>query len=295
VTIDEFLKRLNEQARLPSNKIITARMLEDWAYEYLIPRPTRGGGTRKPNWQWPEESYEAALKVVDYRERGFKRIAAIRAQGWLENQRFLSAVVPRIDLIREFERARNLLIRYVSSTHGLRADTTLSEYKRRALLHQIGPLDPIFERAGINPGGVVFILLYELARFGEQITPLDENNEPLASALAKAVLPNGLHIFAGLLETDDTHPLSAVLAIRNLTSHQLEECRTWVATFPLALALGQSILSGLIKVPEKIRAIDAAYSIARDTVVYRWPWMIFTFTATANMMYKSQLSRDDCF
>jgi hypothetical protein len=101
--------------------------------------------------------------------------------------------------LKEFELPRNLLIRYVSSTHGLRADATLSEYKRRALLHQIGPFDPIFERAGINPGGAVFILFYELSRFGEQITPLDENEEPLASRLANAVLPNGVHIFAGLL------------------------------------------------------------------------------------------------
>jgi hypothetical protein len=294
VTIDEFLKRLNEQARLPSNKIITARMLEDWAYKDLVPGPIRFGGTEKPNWQWSKESLEAALKIIEYRRRGFKRSTAIRAQRWLEDLD-LKTPLDREAILLEFKRARNLLIRYVSSTHGMRADTTLSEYKRRALLRQIGPLDPIFERAGINPGGAVFIVLYELARFGEQITPLDENKEPLASALAKAVFPNGLHIFAGLLETDDTHPLSAVLAIRNLTSHQLEECRTWVATFPLALALGQSILTVFIKDPEKMRSMNTAYSIARDTVVYRWPWMIFTFTATANMMYKSQLSKDDCF
>jgi hypothetical protein len=294
VTIDEFLKRLNEQARLRSNKIITARMLEDWAYKDLVPGPIRFGGTEKPNWQWSEESLKAALKIIEYRRRGFKRSTAIRAQRWLEDPD-LKTPLDREAILLEFKRARNLLIRYVSSTHGMRADTTLSEYKRRALLRQIGPLDPIFERAGINPGGAAFILFYELARFGEQITSIDPKMEPLASALAKAVLLNGLHIFAGLLETDDTHPLSAVLAIRNLTSDQLEECRTWVATLPPALTLGQLILTALIKDPEKMKSIEAAYSIARDSVVYRWPWMIFTFAAAANIMYKSQLSKDDCF
>jgi hypothetical protein len=268
-------------------------MLEDWVYEYLIPRPSRVGGTREPNWQWSEESFDTALKVIEYRERGFKRTTAIRAQGWLENQYFYSVVIPRIDLIKEFERARNLLIRYVSSTHGLRADATLSEYKRRALLRQIGPLDPIFERAGINPGEAIFIFLYELARFGELITPLDETKEPMASALAQAVLPNGLHPLAGLLETDESHPLSAVLAIRNLTSHQLEECRTWVATFPFALAFAQSTITALNPDPEKTTQIKTAYSAALNTVVYRWPWMIFAFATVASVVYKLKLSKDD--
>ena len=145
MTVDELLERLNARACPPASRTVTTRMLEDWVYECLIPRPIRGGGTRKPNWQWSEDSFEAALKVAEYRERGFKRSTAIRAQGWLENQSFLSAVIPRKDIIAEFERARNLLIRYVSSTHGLRSDATLSEYKRRALLRQMGPLDPIFE------------------------------------------------------------------------------------------------------------------------------------------------------
>jgi len=148
-------------------------------------------------------------------------------------------------------------------------------------------------RAGINPGGAVFILFYELSRFGEQITPLDENEEPLASRLANAVLPNGVHIFAGLLETDETHPLSAVCAIRKLSSDQLKQCRACVATLPFALAVAQSILTALITDPEKIRRIDAAYSAALYSVVYRWPWMIFAFAMVANIMYKSKLTKDD--
>jgi hypothetical protein len=262
-------------------------MLEDWAHEYLIPRPTRLGGTRYPNWQWPDESFDAALKVIDYRERGFKRSSAVRAQGWLENQKFFCAVIPRKDLIIEFKRARNLLLRHVSSVHGLRADATLSEYKRSALLRQIGPLSPILERAGINPGGALFLTFYELARFGEQITPFDRNNEPLAAALAMATFPSGLHIFAGLLETDETHPLSAMRAIRTLYSDKLEQCRAWAASLPAALIVSQLVIPMLVSNPERSKNIEEAYSAALNSI-NRWPWAIFSFGAAANFLYNAK-------
>jgi len=288
VTIDELLGRLNTRARLPADETITARMLEDWAYEWLIPGPTRASGTREPNWQWSEESFDAALIVVEYRRRGFKRTTAIRAQGWLENQKFLSRVIPRKDIRKEFERARNLLFRSVSSTHGLRADATLSEYRQQALLRQLGPLDLKFERAGINLGGTVFVLSYEIARFGEQITPLDEDREPAAALLAKAVLPNGIHVLAGLLETDETHPLSAIRAIRSLSSAQFEQCRGYVSSLPDALNLMHSIITIFTVETDKKGSLDAVYLAVLNSFD-RWPWMISAFAAVANVMYHSKM------
>jgi hypothetical protein len=291
VTIEDLLERLNAQVHLPANKNITARTLEDWVYEDLIPGPTRAGGTREPNWQWSEESFDAAFRVVEYRERGFKRYTAIRSQQWLERQSPLSIETVREDLIMEFACARNLLLRYVSSTHGLRADSTLSEYKRRALLRQIGPLDPIFERAGINPGGAVFILFYELARFGEQISGFHENEEPLAALLAKAVLPNGVHIFAGLLETDETHPPSAVRAMRRLTSEQFDQCRASVALFPVVLSVMQLVAASLSADEDKKGLLDTAYLAALSSFD-RWPWSISSFGLVANILYNSELKID---
>ena len=291
MTIDELLERLNARPGQPASRTITARMLEDWAYEDLIPGPTRAGGTREPNWQWSEESLVAALKVIEYRSRGFKRSAAIRAQRWLED-RGLKMPLDREAVVSEFKRARNLLVRLVSSNHGFRRDITLSEYRRLALLRQLGPLDPVFQRAGVNPGEEVFILLYELARFGEQITPLEEDRAPLAVLLAKARLPNGAHILAGLLEEDDTHPLSAVRSIRGLSPNQLKECRVYASMLPSALAFGRLIVSVFAVDPGKKSRTDSAYS-AVLTSVQRWPWMIFTFAMVANIMYKSTLIEDE--
>jgi hypothetical protein len=283
VTINELLERLNAQVHLSAAGKVTARMLEDWAYEGLIPGPNRFTGTPKPNWQWSEESLDAAIDIIGHRKRGFKRVTAIRAQRWLEGK----ATQPRPDreaLVKEFIRARNLLVRFVSSSHGMRRDTTLSEYKRRALLRQLGPLAPVFERAGVNPGGAVFLVFYEFARFGEQITPIEEDKEPLAALLSKVALPNGVHIFAGLLEDDETHPLSAVHSIRNLSRKQLEECRALVSTFPLALAFGQSVVTLFATDAEKQTLTGAAWSAASGSFD-RWPWMIFTFVFVANIMY----------
>jgi hypothetical protein len=137
VTKNELLELLNAGGTLPSGRIITERMLEDWVYEELIPGPARGVGTREPNWQWSEESLAAALKVIEYRSRGFKRSTAIRAQRWLED-RELKIPLDREAMVLEFKRARNLLLRSVSSSHGCRRDITLSEYRRLALLRQLG-------------------------------------------------------------------------------------------------------------------------------------------------------------
>jgi hypothetical protein len=172
----------------------------------------------------------------------------------------------------------------------LRADATLSDYKRRALLSQLGPFDPIFERAGINPGEAVFLLFYERARFEEQITRIDPDKHPLAALLAKAMLPNGVHIFDGLLEDDELHPVSAVGSIRNLSSDQLKECRAYLSMIPSGLAFGQLFI-GLFAIAvdlEKKHQIDVAYSAAYRSI-QRWPWMIFSFAMVANIMYHWKL------
>jgi hypothetical protein len=68
-------------------------------------------------WDWLERSYEDAVEVQSYRDRGYGRNNAVRAQRWIETGKGPVRLI-REPLIKEFDRARRLLLRYVSSTHG---------------------------------------------------------------------------------------------------------------------------------------------------------------------------------
>ena len=280
--IEELLERLHAMAGLPA-KTITPRMLEDWAYEDLISGPTQTGG-----WHWSEESLTAALEVIDYRKRGFKRVAAIKAQWWLEGGDFAVHNI-REAIVSEYKRARNLALRLVSSAHGIRRDVDLTEYRRLALRRQLGPLDPILKQAGFDFGAAVTIAFYELARFGEQISPIDKNAEPLAALLASAMLPSGLNIFSGLLEMEDDHPLSAVRSIRQLTDKQFQECRMGSQLFPLGLILGKTFF-GLFGGDDDAKHL--AFTAAINSWS-NWPWHIVIFALMANVYYHLQIKEID--
>jgi hypothetical protein len=284
VRTENFLERLNAQAASMGQKPVTERMLEDWAYEHLITGPTIVSGS----WDRSEESLAEAGQVLEYRARGFERVSAIRSQCWLENIKFQTYEI-RKDLITEFKRARNFALRRISSIHGFRMDITLTEYRRAALRGQLGPLDPVFKDAGFDFGPAVIILFYELARFGEQISPIDKETEPVAALIQSAVLPNGVHLFAGVFETDDEHPLSVVRAIRQLTNQELEQCRTLAELMPLGLLIGRmffGLLNG--ETDPKYLAFSAALNSWS-----RSPWRIVGFASVANIYYHLTLKDAD--
>jgi hypothetical protein len=280
VRTEEFLDRLNAEADLHGQQRVSARTLEEWAYEDLVTGPTQING----GWDRSEESYAEAQKVMEYRRRGFKRVTAIKAQWWLEGENYPVHKV-REAVIHEYKRARNLALRRVSSAHGIRRDVDLTEYRRLALRRQLGPLDPLLKDAGFDFGAAVVIAFYELARFGEQVSPIDKNTEPLAAALSSVALPNGLHVLAGLLEIEDDHPLSAVYAMRQLTNVQFEECRQWIGFLPTGLILGQAFFE-VYKSDggAKYRAFTAAINSWS-----KWPWCIATFALVANIYYHRQM------
>jgi hypothetical protein len=283
VLIGEFLELLNAEANLYGQRRVIARTVEDWGYENLISAPTRIHG----HWEWPEQSLADGKEVMAYRRRGFKRVAAVQAQWWLEGRNFPVREI-REAVISEYARARNLGLRQVSSAHGVRRDVDLTEYRRLALRRQLGPLDPTLKEAGFDFGAAVVTASYEFARFGELISPIDKNKEPIAAFLASATLPNGVHFCAGLLETDDTHPLSAVRAMRQLTNEQFEECRNWIELLPAGLVSAQMALESTNADEPKRLAFTAAinsWSI--------WPWRIVTFALAANIYYHSQMETVD--
>jgi hypothetical protein len=280
VLIDGFLARLNSQADLHGQQRVAARTVEDWAYEDLIRGPQRRNG----RWDWAEQSLADAKMVLEYRSRGFKRVAAIKAQWWLEG-RDLAVHKVREAVISEYKRARNLALRRISSVHGLRRDVGLTEYRRSALRRQLGPLDPVLKQAGFDLGAAVVTVFYEIARFGELISHIDEDTEPIAALVASAVLPNGLHVFAGLWEIDDDHPLSAARAMRQLTNEQFDECRIWAGLFPIGLILGEAFFA-LLKNQDEAKQVACKAAINNWS---KWPWSIMAFAFMANIYYHIQI------
>jgi hypothetical protein len=281
--IEDFLARLNAAADLPTGRRITARMLEDWVYERLVPGPTQIHG----KWHWSEGSFAAALRVVEYRQRRFKRAASIRFQKWLEGD-LPTETMDIFDIKNEISRVQRLLIRHVTSTHGFRADVDLTDYRRHALLRTLGTLDATLERAAMGVGKTVVLLFYELGRFGEQITPFDEEAEPLAAWITTWCWPDGTHVFAGILEPDIDQEFSVLHAIDALTPHQLERCRTWTQFVSGCLFLSQAALLRLGAPDKEEMLITEAYEKVAENLLF-WPWSIFFFATAVNIMYYSEV------
>jgi hypothetical protein len=284
VLVEEFLARLNTRAGSLPSKQVRPRMLEDWVYEDLVTGPTQIGG----DWQWSEKSLSEALGVAEYRQRGFKRATAIRFQKWLEDNSPATIIDSRT-IKKEICRAQKILIRYVTSTHGIRPDFKLTQYRRKGLLRTLGPLDSTLEQAGLGAGETVSLLFYELGRFGEQITPFDEEGEPLAAWVATLRWPDRKHIFAGVLEPDIDQEFSVIQVIERLTPTQLERCRAWTQFFSSCLFAGVIAIGRLdIPDPKKQLLMDAYEKAAASLSV--WPWSIFLFATAMNIMYHSEVA-----
>ncbi len=287
---DELLRRLNGELQ-PDERRVTCRMLEDWAYEDLIAGPDRGTGTAPPNWQWPEASLAEALEVIDVRRRGFKRAKAIRAQLWLEGRERPARAVLE-DLISEFVRARNLMIRYVTSTYDIHPDTQLTERRKLAIGRQLGPLDASFVDAGVDFGRPTFLLGYELARFGKQITAFSPEEVPLAPLLLDFRCESGVHVLAGLLETEAMASPSAVFAMRSLDPEDSEKCRM-LAHAPL---VSFEMMKGIFGFAKPTTS-NSNFEPMLDKVslsLRHWPWSIFFFGMAANYFHNSKLKSISC-
>lgn len=272
---DALLACLNEKAAELGQRPVSDRQLEDWAYEDLIPGPERVTGAPGTDWDWPDDSLTRALKVLDLRGRGFRRAAGVRAQQWIEGSDISFATV-RDDLVREYDRARKLLIRHVSSTHGQRLDVPSTPHRRRALIKQLGPLDPRFAAAGFDLGAAYWLAAYEMARFGRLITPLPEDTPTFVRFLAEFRCANGNHPIAGTLNAADEDGPSTLSVLRDLDQQTAAICRDWTTITLGALPLLQAIPA--------MPLAEAAKAAVQSTRY--WPWPIFLFGMVVNLKEK---------
>jgi hypothetical protein len=144
-----LLEVLNAEARFLGAPAVSDRVLEDWFYEDLLPRPTEkglpGGGSE---WRYSSAALEAGLEIVRLKSSNpIRRNSALRVRLWL-----LDFFIPprRIaeDLQSEFARllGRHFFrnpFRYDAESGEDVSDREKDRERRRA-----GPLDPAFVDAG---------------------------------------------------------------------------------------------------------------------------------------------------
>jgi hypothetical protein len=272
----EVLELANARQAALGREPLTERRLEDLVYEDVVTGPALVGSDR----EWSESSLAETNLALDYRAGGFGRNDGLRAQWWLEGRDFPLYLI-REPVIREFDRARDLALRWVSSTHGLRRDKSLTEYRKLAHLRQLGPVDGRFAQHGVSFGPAVYLLAYELMRFGERITPVSED-DVVASLFQDLTHNNGVHALAWLLEDPDAEH-SAFRALRNSSAEEWFECRRATQ----CLQAGAVTIANLLSSPEGRR--DGQFGRAIAGSFERSPWLIFTFGAVANSMWNSKL------
>jgi hypothetical protein len=273
---EKVLELANARQAALGRKALTKRRLEDLVYEDVVTGPALVGSDR----EWPKASLAETNLALDYRAGGFGRNDGLRAQWWLEGRDFPLHLI-REPVISEFGRARNLALRWVSSTHGLRRDKSLTEYRKLALLRQLGPVDGRFAQHGVSFGPAVYLLAYELMRFGERITPVSED-DAVASLFQDFTHTNGVHALAWLLEDPDAEH-SAFRALTSLSDQEWFECRCATQCLQ-AVAI---TIANFLSSPGG--QSDRQFSTAIAGSFERSPWLIFTFGAIANSMWNSKL------
>lgn len=147
-------------------------------------------------------------------------------------------------------------------------------------------IDPHLEQAELGCGDTASLLGYEIGRFGEQITPFNMHEEPVAEFITKCVLPNGQHALAGVLETDPQQEFSVIQAVGKLTPEQFEQCRAQIKFFVFRLCAPLELTAAmLMPLDERGLFIEAWTAVINS--IFRWPWQILGFAFAMNIMYNS--------
>jgi hypothetical protein len=202
-----LLEVLNAEARFLGAQPVSDRVLEDWFYEDLLPRPIEkglaGGGSE---WRYSPDAIRAALAVVRLKaSTPSRRNSVVRIRLWL-----LDFIIPinriREDLASEFGRLlRRHFFRYPFN-YDAESGEDISEGEKDRERRRAGPLDPAFVHAGLEvPRDDLLRLAWEAisdpARSSQFLKTLDYLASPFLSERGKSALETFLKSIEPYVDT----------------------------------------------------------------------------------------------
>jgi hypothetical protein len=202
-----LLEVLNAEAQSFGAPAVSDRVLEDWFYEDLLPRPIEkglaGGGSE---WRYTPDTIRAALEIIRLKgSTPSRRNSVVRIRLWL-----LDFFVPinrvKQDLESEFSRfLRRHFFRYPFRYDAETGDDG-SEHEKERERRRAGPLDPAFVDAGMElPRDDLLRLIWEAisdpVRSSQFLKTLDQVASPFLSETGKSALETFLKSIEPYVET----------------------------------------------------------------------------------------------
>jgi hypothetical protein len=163
----ELLRLANRRSDARFGPPLTDRMLEDLAFEGVLPRAKRSPlkGKRGANYVYSRESLRAAVWIRWLKNHGVKRFPDLRLHLWLIGFDAPLHVI-RVDLRHECSRRIKFLLRFVRSTH--RPGPHAASLRTIAtIVRQLGPGDERLRSSEAFLKSNMLFWLYELMVFGE--------------------------------------------------------------------------------------------------------------------------------
>jgi len=178
----ELLAALGARCAELNISLVSERMLRDWIDEDLIPSPSPRGRSRgqNPDWTYPSEALPRAVRIVELRSEGIKRVTLLRLYLWVEGERF-EVEMTQAALVSEFDRFNKRQRRAQPWEYDANTMNKFSERQRTRFLKQLGKPDCVLEDSGFVPPTVFLQSLASVVHWGEHRNHQNEAADYLKS------------------------------------------------------------------------------------------------------------------
>jgi hypothetical protein len=195
LTRDEFLTRLNAETEKNRWKRVTHRMIRRWIDARLMrgPKPIGRKRGQHPDWQWPESSFQQALRICALSAQGLKQSSEIRIHLWLDG-----ADIPfdRPDDFRQLRRnvrrvyrlVRNEMRRQSRSNFDPRSEKEISAHRAKSITRRLGEPSLRLVPLGFQYSNEEMLALWGLLLFGEHGTlKIGDQEQSFDSAISSVL------------------------------------------------------------------------------------------------------------
>lgn len=276
---------LNSELGLTGDDAVTVNVIRQWIGWRVLPRATANASVigKSPEWRRDDRAYRTALKLARARKAGVRRETAVISQAWLE-WGYDDIERARAAIIAEYVRARERLLKRLSTSLDFGNYAGLSATRKRAIRTQSGPLDDRFKGSPFELSPELYATVLQAGRDGSvdlhRISALirDAVNRMVPSFSALIDQPQIEAIagsYSGVFGQPNEIEGSVQENLQSATHEQLRKARRFARRGFMVVRLGNRV-ANLPAIPADISRLAGELASLSEQIIFgEWPISMF--------------------